>query len=108
LELLRELQAEVAESVVRIKSLRRSLAGWSEGVVSNELEILRRRQREYNLLRFRWMVVQMKHIMKGMACCEVMVRQEKAGEALREVEMIELLIAGQQYEMLGSGMLPHV
>jgi vacuolar protein sorting-associated protein 54 len=108
LELLRELQAEVAESVVRIKSLRRSLAGWSEGVVSNELEILWRRQREYNLLRFRWMVVQMKHIMKEMARCEVMVRQEEAGEALREVEMIELLIAGQQYEMLGSGMLPHV
>ncbi|KEY63998.1 hypothetical protein S7711_07994 [Stachybotrys chartarum IBT 7711] len=93
---LKELHLEAAESVDRIKALRKELEALDEEVASNGLEIVRERRRQENLRQLNDAVMQLRQITEGVASCEQLVEAGEIDKALTSIDSLEDLIAGER------------
>ncbi|OLN84888.1 Vacuolar protein sorting-associated protein 54, chloroplastic [Colletotrichum chlorophyti] len=95
---LRELHSEAAESVERIKTLRRELEALDEEIASKGLNIVQKRRRRENVEALNDAVLQLRHIVEGVASCESLVDAGEIDKALTSIDALELLIAGEHDE----------
>ncbi|KAK3944967.1 vacuolar protein sorting-associated protein 54 [Diplogelasinospora grovesii] len=93
---LRELHSEAAESVDRIKALRKELEALDEEIATRGLEIVQQRQRQENLRQLHDAVMQLREIVDGVAVCESLVDSGEVESALENIDSLEMLIAGEE------------
>ncbi|SPN97669.1 related to VPS54 - subunit of VP51-54 complex, required for protein sorting at the yeast late Golgi [Cephalotrichum gorgonifer] len=93
---LRELHSEAAESVERIKILRKDLAKLDEEVVSRGLELGQKRRKRENLQKLSDSIVQLKYVVEGVGRCEELVDQGDVEESLEEMDRLEKVMAGER------------
>ncbi|KND93992.1 Vacuolar protein sorting-associated protein 54 [Tolypocladium ophioglossoides CBS 100239] len=92
---LKELHSEAAESVERIRALRKELEALDEEVVTNGLKIVQKRRHQENLRRLNDAVWQLRQIVDGVANCESLVDAGEVDKALASMDSLEMLIAGE-------------
>lgn len=92
---LRELHSEAADSVDRIKTLRQELEALDTEIAQSGLEIVQKRRRLENLQQLNDAVVQLRHIVDGVASCESLVDKGEVEQGLGKIDSLELLIAGE-------------
>ena len=92
---LRELHAEAAESVERIKSLREELEALDQEMAIGGLEIVSKKRRKVNLKQLSDTIKQLKFIVVDIGSCESLVDNGHVEKALQAIETLEQLIAGQ-------------
>ncbi|KAI4864610.1 putative GARP complex component [Hypoxylon rubiginosum] len=93
---LRELHAEAAESVERIKTLRQELDTLDREIATTGLEIVQKQRRRENLQQLNDAVKQLKEIVESVAACEAMVDSGNVEKALDHIDSLEKLIAGER------------
>ncbi|KAK3378519.1 Vps54-like protein-domain-containing protein [Podospora didyma] len=91
---LRELHSEAAESVERIKGLRRELEALDEEVATGGLDIVHQRRRRENVQHLHDAVMQLREIVDGVAVCESLVDSGEIDAALGNIDALEMLITG--------------
>ncbi|KAG4413665.1 hypothetical protein IFR04_013205 [Cadophora malorum] len=91
---LRELHHEAAESVDRIKALRKELATLDEEMAVGGLNIVKKKRRRENLKQLSDAVQQLKQIVEGLANCESLVDEGDVDKALDAIDGLEKLISG--------------
>ncbi|KAB5531254.1 Vps54-like protein-domain-containing protein [Coniochaeta sp. 2T2.1] len=91
---LRELHSEAAESVDRIRALRKELEALDHEVATTGLDIVHQRRRRENLQQLHDAVLQLKEIANSVAACESLVDSGEIEQALDSIDSLELLIAG--------------
>lgn len=101
---LRELHAEAADSVERIKTLRKELEALDEEIATGGLNIVHQRRRRENVKQLHDAVMQLREIVDGVAICESLVDAGEVNAALDNIDALERLIAGEspdanQHEM---------
>ncbi|KAK0719596.1 vacuolar protein sorting-associated protein 54-like protein [Lasiosphaeris hirsuta] len=92
---LRELHSEAAESVERIKGLRKELEVLDKEIATGGLEIVQERRRRENLKQLHDAVMQLREIIDGVAVCESLVDSGEVDAALDNIDALEELIAGE-------------
>lgn len=92
---LRELHSEAAESVERIKALRRELEALDTEIATGGLEIVQQRRRRENLKQLHDAVSQLRDVARGVTVCESLVDLGEADSALDNIDALEKLIAGE-------------
>ncbi|KAI5461360.1 Vps54-like protein-domain-containing protein [Mariannaea sp. PMI_226] len=95
---LKELHSEAAESVQRIKILRKELEALDDEIATKGLEIVHKRRRRENLRQLNDAVLQLKQIADGVANCETLVDKGEVDKALGSIDSLEKLIAGEREE----------
>ncbi|PNP37546.1 hypothetical protein TGAMA5MH_10487 [Trichoderma gamsii] len=95
---LKELHSEAADSVVRIKALRKELEALDERVAANGLMMVQKQRRQENLRQLSDAVWQLRLITEGVASCESLVDAGEVEKALVSIGSLELLIAGERDE----------
>ncbi|WYZ38857.1 hypothetical protein EsH8_III_000771 [Colletotrichum jinshuiense] len=95
---LRELHSEAAESVDRIKALRKELEALDEEIATKGINIVQKRRRRENVQALNDAVLQLRHIVEGVASCESLVDAGEVDTALSSIDALELLIAGEHDE----------
>ncbi|KAK3328427.1 Vps54-like protein-domain-containing protein [Cercophora scortea] len=93
---LRELHSEAAESVERIKTLRKELETLDEEIATRGLDLVQQRRRRENIEQLHDAVMQLREIVDGVAVCESLVDAGEVDEALNNIDSLERLIAGEQ------------
>ncbi|KAJ4233447.1 hypothetical protein FSOLCH5_010295 [Fusarium solani] len=93
---LKELHSEAAESVTRIKTLRKELEALDEEIAAKGLQIVHKRRRQENLRQLNDAVLQLKQIADGVANCETLVDEGEIDKALASIDTLEKLIAGER------------
>ncbi|KAI0169604.1 Vps54-domain-containing protein [Hypoxylon sp. FL1284] len=93
---LRELHAEAAESVGRIKTLRQELDTLDREIATTGLEIVQKQRRRENLQQLNDAVKQLKEIVESVAACEELVDSGDIEKALDNIDSLEKLIAGER------------
>ncbi|KAK2593855.1 hypothetical protein QQS21_008432 [Conoideocrella luteorostrata] len=93
---LKELHSEAAESVERITALREELQALDEEVATNGLLIAQKRRRQENLRQLNDAVIQLHHIVDGLASCESLVDAGELEKALSSIDSLDKLIAGER------------
>ncbi|KAI1771934.1 putative GARP complex component [Hypoxylon cercidicola] len=93
---LRELHAEAAESVGRIKTLRQELNTLDREIATTGLEIVQKQRRRENLQQLHDAVKQLKEIVASVAACEDLVDSGNIEKALDNIDSLEKLIAGER------------
>ncbi|KAF5024873.1 hypothetical protein F66182_3031 [Fusarium sp. NRRL 66182] len=93
---LKELHSEAAESVERIKTLRKELEALDEEIATKGLQIVHQRRRQENLRQLNDAVLQLKQIADGVASCETLVDQGEIDKALASIDSLEKLIGGER------------
>ncbi|KAK0673990.1 putative vacuolar protein sorting-associated protein 54 [Cercophora samala] len=92
---LRELHSEAADSVERIKALRKELENLDEEIATGGLNIIQQRRRRENLKQLHDAVTQLRQIVDGVAVCESLVDAGNITEALDNIDALEKLISGE-------------
>ncbi|KAK4179494.1 putative vacuolar protein sorting-associated protein 54 [Triangularia setosa] len=92
---LRELHSEAADSVERIKALRKELENLDEEIATGGLNIVQQRRRRENLKQLHDAVTQLRKIVDGVAVCESLVDAGNISEALDNIDALEKLISGE-------------
>ncbi|KAK2592206.1 hypothetical protein QQS21_010094 [Conoideocrella luteorostrata] len=92
---LRELYSEAAGSVERIKALKKELEALDNEIATSGLNIIQKRQRQENLQQLHNTVLQLKHVVDGVATCESFVDNGEVDQALESIDSLEKLIAGE-------------
>jgi vacuolar protein sorting-associated protein 54 len=92
---LRELHSEAADSVERIRSLRKELADLDKEMAIGGMNIVNQKQRRQNLKQLGDAVQQLKLIADGVRSCESLVDNGDVDTALDAVDDLENLIAGE-------------
>ncbi|KAL0943998.1 garp complex component [Colletotrichum truncatum] len=95
---LRELHSEAAESVDRIKTLRKELEALDDEIAAKGLTIVQKRRRRENVQALNDAVLQLRYIVEGVATCESLVDEGEIDKALSKIDALELLIAGEHDE----------
>jgi vacuolar protein sorting-associated protein 54 len=93
---LRELHSEAADSVDRIRTLRKELESLDHEIVKTGLETVQKRRRRENLQQLSAAVQQLREIVEGVASCEAEVDAGELDKALHSIESLEELIAGRR------------
>lgn len=93
---LKELHSEAADSVQRIKALRKELEALDERVAANGLMMVQKQRRQENLRQLSDAVWQLRLITEGVANCESLVDAGEVDKALASIDSLELLIAGER------------
>ncbi|KAI6783023.1 Vacuolar protein sorting-associated protein-like protein [Emericellopsis cladophorae] len=93
---LKELHSEAADSVQRIKALRLELEALDKEIVTQGLDIVKKRQRQENLRQLNGAVLQLRLIVDGVADCETLVEKGEVDKALDSIDSLEYLIAGER------------
>lgn len=96
---LKDLHSEAAESVSRIKTLRRELRGLDKEMAAGGLEIVNQRRRRENLKRLSDAVQQLKLIVELIGKCTSLVDSGEIEKALDAIDDLERLIAGEELEI---------
>ncbi|KAL7925508.1 Vps54 domain-containing protein [Trichoderma austrokoningii] len=102
---LKELHSEAADSVTRIKALRKELEALDERVAANGLMMVQKQRRQENLRQLSDAVWQLRLITEGVASCESLVDAGEVEKALVSIGSLELLIAGERDESEQDEML---
>lgn len=92
---LRELHSEAAESVNKIKSLRRDLTKLDQDMAVGGLEIVSMRRRRENLRKLGDAVEQLREVVEAVAKCEEQVDNGDVESALAGLAHVQRLIAGE-------------
>jgi vacuolar protein sorting-associated protein 54 len=92
---LRELHSEAADSVERIKALRKELKDLDEEIATGGLNIVHQRRKRENVKQLHDAVMQLREIVDGVAVCESLVDAGDVNEALDHIDALERLIAGE-------------
>jgi len=92
---LRELHSEAAESVQRIKGLRKELEALDAEIAAGGLEIVQQCRRRENLKQLQDAVRQLREIVEGVAVCESLVDSGDVEAALDSIDLLEKLISGE-------------
>ncbi|KAI3316870.1 Vps54-domain-containing protein [Xylariaceae sp. AK1471] len=92
---LKELHSEAADSVERIKTLRKELGALDREIASSGLEIVQKQRRSENLQQLNHAVRQLKDIVESVATCENLVEAGDLQRALDSIDNLENLIAGR-------------
>lgn len=92
---LRELHSEAAESVDRIKALRKELEALDEEIATSGLTIIEERRRRENLEQLHDAVLQLKEVVRSASACEELVDAGEVEKALDSIDALEKLIAGE-------------
>ncbi|KAI1354871.1 Vps54-like protein-domain-containing protein [Xylaria sp. FL0043] len=92
---LKELHSEAADSVERIKTLRKELEALDREVVTNGLDIVQKQRRRENLQQLNDAVRQLREIVDSVATCESLVETGDLENALDNIDSLENLIAGR-------------
>jgi vacuolar protein sorting-associated protein 54 len=92
---LRELHSEAADSVERIRSLRKELADLDREMALGGLNIVNQKRRRENLKQLGDAVQQLKLIVDGVRDCESLVDNGDVDKALDAIDDLENLIAGE-------------
>jgi vacuolar protein sorting-associated protein 54 len=92
---LRELHSEAADSVERIKALRKELTALDEELVVGGLNIVNKRRRRENLKQLSDAVQQLKQIVECVASAESLVDSGDVEKALDAIDDLEKLISGE-------------
>ncbi|QYS94901.1 Vacuolar protein sorting-associated protein Vps45 [Trichoderma simmonsii] len=95
---LKELHSEAADSVQRIKALRKELEALDERVAANGLMMVQKQRRQENLRQLSDAIWQLRLITEGVANCESLVDAGEVEKALASIDSLELLIAGEREE----------
>ncbi|KAK3308597.1 Vps54-like protein-domain-containing protein [Chaetomium strumarium] len=95
---LRELHSEAAESVERIKGLRKELEALDEEIATGGLHLVQQRRRRENVKQLHDAVMQLREIVDGVAVCESLVDAGEVSDALDNIDNLEKLIAGEPSE----------
>ncbi|KAH8677897.1 Vps54-like protein-domain-containing protein [Xylariales sp. PMI_506] len=98
---LRELHSEAAELVQNITTLRKDIVLLDESMVTGGLKLLQKRQIRYNLQQIQDTIQQLKRVVDGVAYAEALVDRGEAEKALTEIDLVELLIAGERDKISG-------
>ena len=93
---LRELHSEVADSVERIKALRKELEALDEEIATGGLNIVQQRRRRENMRQLHDAVLQLRDIVDSVAACEALVDAGETDKALDSIDSLEKLIAGER------------
>jgi vacuolar protein sorting-associated protein 54 len=96
---LRELHSEAAESVERIKTLRKELEALDEEIATGGLHLVQQRRRRENVKQLHDAVMQLREIVDGVAVCESLVDAGEVSDALDNIDNLEKLIAGEPSEV---------
>ena len=92
---LRELHSEAADSVERIKTLRKELEALDEEIATGGLNIVHQRRRRENVKQLHDAVMQLREIVDGVGICESLVDAGQVNEALDNIDALERLMAGE-------------
>jgi vacuolar protein sorting-associated protein 54 len=92
---LRELHSEAADSVDRIKGLRKELTALDEEMAIGGLNIVNKRRRRENLKQLSDAVQQLKCIVEAVAHAESLVDSGEVEKALDAIDDLENLISGE-------------
>ncbi|EPE35065.1 hypothetical protein GLAREA_10760 [Glarea lozoyensis ATCC 20868] len=92
---LRELHSEAADSVERIRVLRKELADLDQEMAKGGLSIVNKKRRRENLKQLGDAVQQLKLVVDGVKSCESLVDNGDVEKALDAVDDLETLIAGE-------------
>ena len=93
---LRELHSEAADSVNRIKALRKELQALDDEMAIGGLNIVNKRRRRENLKQLSDAVQQLKQIVEAVSSCEMLVDNGDVEKALDAIDGLEKLIAGER------------
>ncbi|KAF5701197.1 VPS54-like protein [Fusarium globosum] len=93
---LKELHSEAAESVGRIKTLRKELKALDEEIATRGLHVVYQRRRQENLRQLNDAVLQLRQIADGLANCETLVDEGEVDKALANIDSLEKFIAGER------------
>jgi len=93
---LRELHDEAAESVDRIRTLRKDLAKLDKEMAMGGLKVVNMKQRRQNVRQLGEAVLQLRAIVESVTECEEMVETGKVEEALDRLDDVQRLIVGRQ------------
>jgi vacuolar protein sorting-associated protein 54 len=93
---LRELHSEAADSVYRIRTLRKELETLDQEMAIGGLNIVNKKRRQENLKQLSDAVQQLKRIVETIASCEALVDDGKVEIALDAIDGLEKLIAGDE------------
>ncbi|KAK3997592.1 vacuolar protein sorting-associated protein 54-like protein [Cladorrhinum sp. PSN332] len=91
---LRELHSEAADSVERIRALRKELETLDEEIATGGLHIVQQRRRRENVRQLQDAVMQLRKIVDGVAVCESLVDAGEVNEALENIDNLEIVIEG--------------
>ncbi|KAG9234688.1 Vps54-like protein-domain-containing protein [Amylocarpus encephaloides] len=95
---LRELHSEAADSVERIKTLRKELAELDQEMAIGGLDIVNKKRRRENLRQLGNAVQQLQRVVNGVAKCEDLVEKGEVEKALDTIDDLEQLIAGEDQD----------
>ena len=95
---LKELHSEAADSVKRIKVLRKELEALDQEVATSGMQISQKRKREDNLRRLSKAILQLKKVTESLVECESLVDAGELDKALASMDSLEMLIEGQRDE----------
>lgn len=93
---LRELHSEAADSVERIKALRKELEALDQEMAVGGLNIVNKKRRRENLKQLSDVVQQLKQIIEAVASCESLADSGEVEKALDGIDALEKLIAGEE------------
>ncbi|KAL7790847.1 Vps54 domain-containing protein [Trichoderma ceciliae] len=105
---LKELHSEAADSVSRIKALRKELEALDERVAANGLMMVQKQRRQENLRQLSSAIRQLRLITEGVASCESLVDAGEVERALLSIDSLEMLVAGEGEEFGGQGEMPRL
>ncbi|RDL36422.1 uncharacterized protein BP5553_05774 [Venustampulla echinocandica] len=95
---LRELHSEAADSVDRIKALRKELNDLDQEMAVGGLNIVNKKRRRENLRQLGDAVRQLKCIVEAVGSCESLIDAGEVEKALDAIDGLERLIAGEAPE----------
>ena len=92
---LRELHAEAADSVTKIKTLRQDLSNLDQSMAVGGLKIVEKRRRRQNLRRLGDAIHQLEMVMEAVTECEEQIDNGRIEGALEGIANVERLMAGE-------------
>ncbi|PFH57054.1 hypothetical protein XA68_15585 [Ophiocordyceps unilateralis] len=92
---LKELHLEAADSVQRIRALRKELEALDEEIATSGLQMVQKRRRQENIRKLHDAVLQLKEIADGVASCESLVDEGDMEGAMTRIDWLERLMAGE-------------
>jgi len=101
---LKDLHSEAADSVARIKQLRKELGTLDQEMAVGGINIVNMKRRRENLKQLGDAVEQLKKVVETIASCETLVDNGDVDEALDAIESLEKLIAGEESDSESSGL----
>ncbi len=93
---LRELHAEAADSVDKIRALRKDLAKLDKEMAMGGLKVVNLKQRRQNVRQLGEAVSQLQAIVESVTECEYMVENGDVDKAMNQLDDVEKLIAGRE------------